>query len=112
MKFSLQSQVRLKVFLFRAAFFIHRIASQKGLGGYLLDILCDVYYIIFPSNHVFSFIKAKLTVLNPQSDSILKTVCLILIYFSVTLSVERRCLKPNNGVKPPKIRKLSVHVAE
>ena len=28
----------LKICLFRAAFFIHRIVSQKGLGGYFLDI--------------------------------------------------------------------------
>ena len=28
-----------KICLFRAAFFIHRIASKKGLGGYFLDIL-------------------------------------------------------------------------
>ena len=35
----------LKICLFRAAFFIHRIASKKGLGGNFLDIpSCYIIY--------------------------------------------------------------------
>ena len=29
----------IKICLFRAALFIHKIASKKGLGGYFIDIL-------------------------------------------------------------------------